>query len=118
MADEKKQERKPIKIGTHGRTTQSFRSARPKPAEYVEPKPTLRDKDPKEWKAKKLVQKRNKDQARASAKKQGHRMGSWDSGMASCKNAGCESLIRVNGPMEDEVGTARDATKTPCGGAR
>lgn len=113
MADEKKPERKPIKIGTHGRTNQSFRSARPKPAEYVEPKQTLREKDPKEWKAKKAVLKRNKDQVRSAAKKNGHRMGAWESGTAYCKNTGCEAVIKIA-----ESDDYANAAKMACGGER
>lgn len=118
MAQDKKQdkkERKPVKIGTHGRTSGGWgNKPRTQAAEYVPPKETLKDKDPAQWKAQKAVKKKNKDSERAAAKKHGHRMGRWESGGAACKNKGCEAIIRLSefeGPD-----SARDATKMTCGG--
>lgn len=111
MADEKKPERKAIKIGTHGHVIDR-RPKRVPIAEYVPPKPTLRDTDPAQWKAKKAVRVRQRDSERTAAKKHGHRMGAWVSGQASCKNQGCEATMSLSHEP------TCDATQITCGGAR
>jgi len=102
MSDEKKKERKVIKIGTHGRTSDDHRKsgglayATGNP-ELEKQEPTLQSKDKQEWKARKAKRQARKDRARAAAKKAGVKIGRWRQSIAFAKD-GTKRCITVGSP--------------------
>jgi hypothetical protein len=116
---EQKQERTVRKIGTHGKTlgsknksTLAYGNGNP---ELTARKPTIREVDPAEWKARKLRKTGQKTHARERAKAQGHRMGRFVGGGACCKRPKCDAILRFNGMGETDV---RDGSKNECRGVK
>jgi hypothetical protein len=100
MADEKKKERKIIKIGTHGRTNANTFNRGPLPyaqGSDEKPKETLQAKDKQEWKARKAKRQLRKDRARSAAKKAGVKIGRWQGSVAYAKD-GSKRCITVGSP--------------------
>lgn len=102
MAEQQKKERKVIKIGTHGRTSDSDRGANRLAyatgnPELAKPKETLQMKDKQEWKARKAKRQARKDRARSAAKKAGVKMGRWQGSVAFAKD-GSKRCICIGSP--------------------